>query len=219
MPFDFLKRKKPSADGDGSSASTVGGSTGPAGGGLPFEGLTEDWRLVGRMTIDGRLSDVLNKREPIPIDDVMWAPADSSDALAPAPGLRSIDPYDLVIVLTGSDSQPDRTADQSSAHRVHKISYEVALEAPPYRVIGTVFLYPGSEPDSLLQRSSDMFAAIVDATASIGSRQIGTGAYDTILVNRQYLRGVEQVDLRTGERHVKLPGQRLGGTDWIDRTR
>lgn len=217
MPFDFLKRRKPAAD--GSAASGTAGSSAASGDGFPFEGMTEDWRLVGRMTIDGRLSDVLNKRDPIPIDDVMWAPADSSDALAPAPGLRSIDPYDLVIVLTGNDAQPDRTADQSSAHRVHKISYEVALEAPPYRVVGTVFLYPGSEPDSLLQRSSDMFAAVVDATASIGSRQIGTGQYDTILVNRQYLRGVEQVDLRTGERHVKLPGQRLGGTDWIDRTR
>ena len=217
MPFDFLKRRKP-ADADPSAASKAAGSSAAAGG-FPFEGLTEDWRLVGRMNIEGRLSDVLNKRDPIPIDDVMWAPADSSDTLAPAPGLRSIDPYDLVIVLTGNDAQPDRTADQSSAHRVHKISYEVALEAPPYRVIGTVFLYPGSEPDSLLQRSSDMFAAVVDATASIGARQIGTGPFDTILVNRQYLRGVEQVDLRTGERHVKLPGQRLGGTDWIDRTR
>jgi hypothetical protein len=217
VPFDFLKRRKP-ADADPSAAAKAAGSSAAAGG-FPFEGLTEDWRLVGRMNIEGRLSDVLNKRDPIPIDDVMWAPADSSDALAPAPGLRSIDPYDLVIVLTGNDAQPDRTADQSSAHRVHKISYEVALEAPPYRVIGTVFLYPGSEPDSLLQRSSDMFAAVVDATASIGARQIGTGPYDAILVNRQYLRGVEQVDLRTGERHVKLPGQRLGGTDWIDRTR
>jgi hypothetical protein len=217
VPFDFLKRKK--APADAASAGSATGASSSAGGGFPFEGLTEDWRLVGRMAIEGRLSDVLNKREPIPIDDVMWAPADSSDALAPAPGLRSIDPYDLVIVLTGNDSQPDRTADQSSAHRVHKISYEVALEAPPYRVIGTVFLYPGSEPDSLLQRSSDMFAAIVDATASIGARQIGPGPYPTILVNRQYLRGVEQVDLRTGERHVKLPGQRLGGTDWIDRVR
>jgi len=218
VPFDFLKRKKP-ADNAASSAPASSGSGATGGGGFPFEGLTEDWRLVGRMAIEGRLSDVLNKRDPIPIDDVMWAPADSSDALAPAPGLRSIDPYDLVIVLTGNDSQPDRTADQNSAHRVHKISYEVALEAPPYRVIGTVFLYPGSEPESLLQRSSDMFAAVVDATASVGGRQIGPGPYATILVNRQYLRGVEQVDLRTGERPVKLPGQRLGGTDWIDRVR
>ena len=219
MPFDFLKRKKPSETADASASSAAPASAAPAGDGFPFEGLTEDWRLVGRMAIDGRLSDVLNKREPIPIDDVTWAPADSSDPLAAAPGLRSIDPYDLVIVLASDESQPDRTADQTSAYRVHKVSYEVALEAPPYRVVGTVFLYPGSEPDTLLQRSSDMFVAVVDASASIGGRQVGSGTYPTILVNRQYLRGVEQVDLRTGERHVKLPGQSLGGTNWSDRAR
>jgi hypothetical protein len=217
VPFDFLKRRKPAAD--GSAAAGTAGSSAASGDGFPFEGMTEDWRLVGRMTIDGRLSDVLNKRDPIPIEDVMWAPADSSDALAPAPGLRSIDPYDLVIVLTGNDAQPDRTADQSSAHRVHKISYEVALEAPPYRVIGTVYLYPGSEPDSLLQRSSDMFVPIVDATVAIASRPIGEGTYATVLVNRQYLRGVEQVDVRTGERHEKLPGASMGGVNWTDRAR
>jgi len=215
VPFDFLKRRKP---GPGTEAAPTAATAGAVGG-FPFEGMTEDWRLVGKMAIDGRLSDVLNKREPIPIDDVTWAPADSSDPLAPAPGLRSIDPYDLVIVLTGNDSVQDRTADQSSAHRVHKVSYEVALEAPPYRVIGTVFLYPGSEPDTLLQRSSDMFVPIVDATAWIGGRQIGPGPYATVLVNRQYLRGVEQVDVRTGERHEKLPGQSLGGTNWSDRSR
>jgi hypothetical protein len=218
VPFDFLKRKKPAPSGDTAAAATPAASA-ATGSGFPFEGMTEDWRLVGRMAIEGRLSDVLNKREPIPIDEVTWAPADSSDPLAPAPGLRSIDPYDLVIVLASSDSQPDRTADQSSAYRVHKVSYEVALEAPPYRVTGTVFLYPGSEPDTLLQRSADMFVAVVDASATIGGRQVGSGTYPTILVNRQYLRGVEQVDLRTGERHVKLPGQSLGGTNWSDRAR
>jgi hypothetical protein len=214
VPFDFLKRRKAKpADGQAGIASTTGVP------GIQFEGLTEDWRLVGRMAIEGRLSDALNKREPIPIDDVTWAPADGSEALAPAPGLRSVDPYDLVLVLTGAASLPEMTSDEKTAHRVHKVSYEVALEAPPYRVVGTVFLYPGSEPDSLLQRSSDMFVPIVDATAAIGNRPIGEGTYATVLVNRQYLRGVEQVDVRTGERHEKLPGASLGGTNWTDRAR
>lgn len=216
MPFDFLKRRKSPPPAKDSPAPAAAGTTST---GVPFEGLTEDWRLVGRMAIDGRLSDALNKREPIPIDDVTWAPADSADPLAPAPGLRSIDPYDLVLVLTGADSLPEMTADEKTAHRVHKVSYEVALEAPPYRVVGTVYLYPGSEPDSLLQRSSDMFVAVVDATAAMGARPIGQGTFATVLVNRQYLRGVEQVDVRTGERHEKLPGTSMGGTNWTDRAR
>ncbi len=90
------------------------------------------------MTIDGRLSDALNKREPIAINDVPWAPVDGSEPLAPAPGLKSVDPYDLVLVLAGDDSLPDMTDAERTAHKVHKVTYEVALEAPPYRVVGTV---------------------------------------------------------------------------------
>ncbi len=213
MPFDFLKRKKTP------EASVEAAPSAPVEQGTPFEGLTEEWRLLGRMLIDGRMSDALNKREPITILDVQWAPVDDSEALAPAPGLKSVDPYDLVLVLAGGGPAPDMSEEERTAHRVHKVSYEVALEVPPFRVVGTVFLYPGSEPDSLLQRSSDMFVPIVEATAWFGDRPVGTLPFSAILVNRQYLRGVEQVDVRTGERHAPLPGSPLGGTNWTDRAR
>ena len=214
MPFDFLRRKKGRSDRAGTAVTAS-----PAQPGIPFDAVTEDWRLVGRMLVDGRLSDALNKREPIAIDNVSWAPIDGSGALGPAPGLKSVDPYDLVIVLTGSDSLPEMSDSERGAHKVHKVSYEVALEVPPYRVVGTVYLHPGSEPDQLLGRSSEMFVPVVDATATIGDRAIGPARVDVILVNRAYLRGVEQVDARTGERHEKLPGSSLGGVNWTDRTR
>jgi hypothetical protein len=214
VPFDFLKRKKgPAPKADGSPRPT-GDLTG-----IPFDGLTEEWRLVGRMLVEGRMSDALNKREPIPIGDVRWAPVDGSQPLVPASGLKTIDPYDLVIVLAGDDSLPEMSGAERSAHRVHKVSYEVALEAPPYRIVGTVLLYPGSEPDSLLNRSSEMFVPVVDATATIGDKPVGDGNAAAILVNRAYLRGVEQVDVRTGERHAKMPGSSMGGVNWTDRAR
>ena len=158
MPFDFLKRKKEPKP----QAATAAQAAASEPAGIPFDGLTEDWRLVGRMLIDGRLSDALNRREPISITDVRWAPVDGSGPLVPAPGLKTVDPYDLVIVLAGDATLPEMDDDERSAHRVHKVSYEVALEVPPYRVVGTVFLYPGSEPDSLLNRSSDMFVPVVE---------------------------------------------------------
>lgn len=213
MPFDFLKRKK-----DQPAAVPPPAPAAQPGGGIRFDGLTEEWRIEGRMLADGRLSDVLNKREPIAIAEVQWAPIDGSAPMAPAPGLKEIDPYDLVVVFADDASLPAQTDEERAAHRVHKVTYEVALEAPPYRVVGTVQLYPGSEPDSLLQRSSEMFVAIVDATAAIGDRPIASHV-PAVLVNRQYLRGVEQVDARTGEPHEKLPGTSMGGTNWTDRTR
>jgi hypothetical protein len=212
VPFDFLKRKKVSP----AEAAPTSASTSET---IAFEGLTEDWRLVGQMVIEGRLSDALNKREPITMTEVRWQPIDGSEPLVEAPGLKSIDPYDLVIVLAGSSSMPEMSAEEREAHKVHKVSYEVALEAPPYRVVGTIHLYPGSEPQSLLNRSSEMFVPVVGATATIGDKPVGPVGLDAILVNRAYLRGVTQVDVRTGEPHETLPGAPLGGVNWTDRSR
>jgi hypothetical protein len=215
VPFDFLRRKKA----PDTAATATSGAKGAKGiPGVAFDGLTEDWRLIGRMMIEGRLSDALNRREPIEIVEVQWGPVDGSEPMVAAPGLKTVDPYDLVVVLVGDDSLPEMTEDGKAAHRVHKVSYEVAVEVPPYRVIGTVYLHPGSEPDSLLSRSSEMFVPIVEATTTMGQQRVGPAAVSAVLVNRQYIRGVEQVDVRTGERHEKLPGAPLGGTNWTDRS-
>jgi len=225
VPFGFLKRNK--GDESAADATPADGpwptakSTGPPPGhrGIPFEGLTEEWRLVGWMEIPGRLSDSLNKREPITISDVKWAPFDGSAELVSAPGLKTIDPYDLIIVLAGEGSLPPLTDSERSAYKVHKMSYDVALEVPPFRVIGTVYLFPGSEPDRLLDRATEMFIPLVDATAFQDGKPLTEENVDAVLVNRFYLRGVEQIDRRTGVKAQALPGAPLGGTSWQDRSR
>jgi hypothetical protein len=186
---------------------------------VPFAALTEEWRLAGRMDIAGRLSDALNKREAIAIHDVKWGPPDGSAPLEPAPGLRSVDPYDLILVTAGEESLPPLTETERVALKVHKIAYDVALEAPPFRVIGTVYLHPGSDPARLMERSTEMFVPVVDAVARLGDIEVTDPEVEAILVNRFYLRGVEQVDKRTGERHQKLPGQPLGGISWQEKSR
>lgn len=216
MPFDFLRRKKEPEDPGSAETTPLPVDKGP---GIAFDGMTEDWRLVGRMLVTGRMSDALNKREPIALADVQWAPMDGSEPLVPAPGLKSVDPYDLVLVIADSESLPVMTESERSAHKVHKVTYEVGLEVPPYRVIGTVMLYPGYEPHQLLDRSSEMFVAVINATATMGGRTVSQPSTDVILVNRAYLRGVEQVDARTGERYAKLPGGSLGGAQWTDKAR
>ncbi len=214
MPFDFLKRRKTSA----APVTGVAAQHGTAGRGIPFDGLTEEWRIVGNMLIDNRLSDALNKRDAITISDVQWAPIDSSAPMEPAPGLKAVDPYDLIVVLAGQATLPPISDSERIALKVHKVAFDVALEVPPFRVIGTVYLHPGSEPERLLDRASEMFVPVVTATAYLGAKPLGP-EMDAILVNRFYLRGVEQIDRRTGERPEKLPGAPMGGTSWQDRSR
>ena len=205
MPFGFGKRDaKPADPADGAPTATAAHVPLPvAESGIAFDGLTEEWRLVGVMDVTGRLSDALNRRDAISIHDVSWAPLDGSEPLSPVPGLRSIDPYDLIVVLAGADSLPDFSDDEKAAHRVHKVGYEVALEVPPFRVRGTVHLYPGHEPDRLLDRSNDMFFAVTGGQVTLNDARIGDGATDTILVNRQYLRRVEQLESNTGDDGVR----------------
>jgi hypothetical protein len=164
------------------------------------------------MQIAGRLTDALNKREAITISDVSWGPSDGTSPMEPAPGIKSVDPYDLILVIAGEDSLPPLTDAERSALKVHKVPYEVALELPPFRIIGTIFMHPGSEPDRLLDRSSEMFTPVADAVAHLGDIEVSDPEVEVILVNRFYLRGVEQVDRRTGAPHPRLPGRPLGGT-------
>jgi hypothetical protein len=218
MPLNFLRRKK-SDDGDAAAAAAASPKPSVAARtGVAFDGVTEEWRLVGRMNIEGRLLDSLNKREAIDIQEVQWAPIDGSAPLEPAPGLRSVDPYDLILVLAGPDSMPELSDEEKAAHRVHKVAYDVALEAPPFRVIGTVLMHPGSDPDRLLDRATEMFVAVIDAQAYLGEQQVGPDDLETVLLNRFYLRGVEQIDKRTGVKAQKLPGAPLGGISWQDRS-
>jgi len=214
VPFNFLRRKKA----EPATLVAVQPPIQAGRSGTAFDGLTEEWRLLGRMQIEGRLSDALNKREAIQISDVRWEPIDGSAPLSEAPGLRSVDPYDLILVLAGEGSLPELSEAERAAHKVHKVSYDVALEAPPFRITGTVFMHPGSEPDRLLDRATEMFVAVVDAVAMLGDKRVGDPEVDTILVNRFYLRGIEQIDKRTGMKAQKLPGMPLGGTTWQDRS-
>jgi hypothetical protein len=114
--------------------------------------------------------------------------------LQPAPGLQKVDPYDLIVVMAGDRTLPPLDDAEKAAMRVHKIAYEVSLELPPYSVIGTVFLHPGSEPDRLLDRGADLFFPVTEAVVAVGDVPLGDSRTDVVLVNRSYLRGVQQVD-------------------------
>lgn len=200
MPFNFLRKKPPA----GQPAAAAPADPTPdviesarRTGGVAFDGLTEEWRLMGVMHIDGRLSDALNRREAIAIAEVSWAPADGTGSFTPVPGLKSVDPYDLIVVLAGEGTLPPLSEAEKAAHKIHKVPYDCILEAPPFRITGTVYMFAGTEPERLLDRGTEMFVPVVDARCYLGEVRLGDEV-EVVLVNRFYLRGIEQIDKQTG---------------------
>jgi hypothetical protein len=191
MPFGFPRRGAPKPSDRPTPARPGSGRRG-----IPFDGLTEEWRLVGRMEVEGRLSDVLNRRESIALSEMHWGPLDGSEEMTPAPGLERVDPFDLIAVFAGVGSLPSLTEAERAAHKLHKVPYDVALEVTPIHVVGTVYLFPGSEPERLMDRSTDLFVPVTDAVALLGNRPLNGPEVDVVLVNRSYLRGIDQVDRR-----------------------
>jgi hypothetical protein len=97
------------------------------------------------------------------------------------------------------------------------VPYDVSLEASPFRVIGTVHLLPGMEPDRLFERSTELFIPLTAAYVFMGDEQLGDSEVPLALVNRSYLRAVEQIDRRTLKKVQPLPGRPLGGTTYRQR--
>ena len=127
VPFDFLKKGKPQPAPADPPTSRRGARSGQrdAGGdrpGIAFDGLTEEWRLVGR---DG-------DRRPARRTSSTGA---SRSRSATSTGRRStgrrrsprrraceaIDPYDLIVVLAGETTLPAMSDDEKAAHRIHKV--------------------------------------------------------------------------------------------------
>jgi hypothetical protein len=89
VPFNFLRRKKKAAPKPTAEAAAPGAGLAAAATartGISFDGVTEEWRLLGQMSVEGRLSDALNRREAIAINDVRWAPIDGSAPFVAVPG-------------------------------------------------------------------------------------------------------------------------------------
>jgi hypothetical protein len=203
VPFDFLKRKKEPPP---ARKPAVPPRPTPSGTPVPFDGVTEEWRLIGQMYLETRLSDALNRREALAIDNVSWAPIDGSASFSPVPGLKSVDPYDFIVVLADESSKGTMSPEERAASLAQRIAYDVALEAPPLHIMGTVHLAPGTAPEALLERTNEMFVPVVGGVAYVGERAVSEPHVDAILVNRFYLRGVTETGRPSGSTSAARSG-------------
>ena len=188
MPlFDFLRRSKTPPPPPPASAA-------PDTPGMPFDCCTEDWQIRGRVNVSARLLDSLNRREALDIADAEWAPLDGSADFQAVPGLKSVDPYDVLVVFASAATMPGRSQEASAAHRRSKEMYDVILEVPPFHVVGTVHLYPGLDPLTLLDHSTNLYVAVTGGIVLHGEARVGPEEPTTILVNRSYITRVHQVE-------------------------
>ena len=140
VPFDFLEAQE---DDGGGHRQAGGAPARRAGPGIPFDGAD---RGVAARRADGgpraalrcaqQARAVDHRRRPLGADRRL-------ERLARRLASRRVDPYDLIIVLAGETLAAAADRRRAVAHKVHKVAYDVALEVPPFRVIGTVYLFPG----------------------------------------------------------------------------
>jgi len=174
----------------------------------PFQAFTEDTRIVGRVRVEGRLSDALNRRTPIPVFAVRTGPI-AGGVLGDAPDVHELDPYELVVVAAGADSQPPATAERRAALRARRTQYDVCCVLDDGQVCGTVHIYPGTEPGELAGYRPDLFVPVTGADVRVRGASPDDAALDVAFVNHVYLRSVVPL----GEAAEPGPVAEGAGTD------
>jgi hypothetical protein len=156
-----------------------------------FVALTDDDRIDAVLAQGGsKLGALLEKRAPININNILRGPADGSAALTPVYGDKSVDPYDVAIVMPAVDGEPIVSDAEKDAWICFRVAYDVVLEATPYRVAGVVYLLPSQEPLALTELGTELFVPVFQAVVQNGGITVPDVPKGAILVNRSRIRKV-----------------------------
>jgi hypothetical protein len=153
-----------------------------------FVALTEDGRVDAVLNQGGKLVDILEKRSAISIKDAQQGATDGS-TLGPA-AIKTIDPYDVTVAMPAADGEPAVSDADRDAWSRFRVSYEVTLEAPPFRILGTLMLLPSQDPSSLMERGTELFLPVMNPTVQFNGLALKDVPRDSVLVNRSHIRRV-----------------------------
>lgn len=156
-----------------------------------FVALTEDGRIDAMLAQNGKLGALLEKRASITVNQAQTGAGDCDGPLAPAPTIRTIDPYDVAIAMPAADGEPAVSDADRDAWQKFRVAYNATIEMPPYRVTGTLMLLPSQDPLSLTERGTDLFLAVFNPTVELGETVVRDIPRDSILVNRSHIRLVK----------------------------
>lgn len=156
-----------------------------------FVALSEDGRIDAILSQGGiKLADALEKRAAIPVNNAHQGANDLSTPLAPAGGVKDVDPYDVTIVMPAEDGEPVVSDADREAWSRFRVAYDVTLEAAPFKVSGILLLLPSADPYSLTERGTELFLPVFSPVVSVGGVPVRDVPRDAILINRSHLRRV-----------------------------
>jgi hypothetical protein len=155
-----------------------------------FVVLTEEGRIDAILANDRvRLADALEKRAAINVNNALQGPNDGS-SLAPAVGVKNVDPYDITIAMPAADGEPAVSDADRDAWGRFRVAWDVTLEATPFRISGVLLMLPSLDPMSLTERGTELFLAVFGPTVQFNGVAIKDTPRDALLVNRSHLRRV-----------------------------
>ncbi len=154
-----------------------------------FVALSEDGRIDAVLNQGGKLIDLLEKRSPINIKDVLRGAMDGS-GMAAAGGVKTLDPYDITIAMPAADGEPCVSDVDRQAWQSFRVSYNVVIEAPPFTLGGTLLLLSSQDPHSLAERGTDLFIAVFNPQIQLAGLTLRDTPRDSVLVNRSHIRRV-----------------------------
>jgi len=156
-----------------------------------FIALTEDGRIDAMLAQGGKLGAALEKRGSINVSNAQAGAGDCDGPLAPAPTIKTIDPYDVTIAMPAADGEPAVSDADREAWQKFRVAYNAIIEVPPYTVTGRLMLLPSQDPLSLTERGTDLFLGVFNPTVEFLGTTIRDVPRDSILVNRSHIRRVK----------------------------
>jgi hypothetical protein len=157
-----------------------------------FVALTGAGRIDALLAQGGvKLADALEKRGSINVNNARVGPSDGSVPLMPAAGLKTVDPSDVTIAMPAEDGDPAVSDADRDAWNKFRVTYEATIEAPPYKVRGTLILLPSQDPLTLAGRGAELFLPVLNPVVEYMGAVVADVPRDSILVNRSYIRRVK----------------------------
>lgn len=158
----------------------------------PFRAWTESLFITGSAYGDDRLSDILNRREPMRVANASVVPIGAPRAAMYSQTELLLDPFDFDIVL--GQAMDSASADMRAARRIHKVRYPVLIDCHTFEVRGTIHLFPGNEPEFAVQRTGPLFLAVTSPVVRRERRVVSDPMTDVALVNRYAVSRIRQID-------------------------